>query len=91
MCDIIEKKKFKVVLVAYGNREVSFLRSYFSRKKINCTVIYDRGGLIFRDYGVFAVPTLVIIDRAGKVAKVKIGGFRIRDSFLRELDQIFKR
>lgn len=50
----------------------SIIRAHLSQNPVHYTVARDTGGTI-RAYGVRGIPTLVVVDRAGKVREVMVG------------------
>jgi peroxiredoxin len=49
------------------------LKRFFKDKNLDLTLISDEDGYIGRQYGVQAIPFMVIIGRDGKIAAVHIG------------------
>jgi len=45
-------------------------RAFVRRYRMAYPVIFDEGSNITRRYGVFGVPTMVLVDRSGKVVEV---------------------
>jgi peroxiredoxin len=50
------------------------IRSALERLKLETTVALDKEGRVAERYGATAIPQTVIIDRAGNVARVFVGG-----------------
>jgi thiol-disulfide isomerase/thioredoxin len=50
------------------------IKSMLERHKLKIDVALDRDGVVAAKYGVTAIPQTVLIDRAGKVARLFVGG-----------------
>jgi thiol-disulfide isomerase/thioredoxin len=50
------------------------IKSMLERHKLKIDVAMDRDGVVAAKYGVTAIPQTVLIDRAGKVARLFVGG-----------------
>lgn len=72
---IHEFKPEDVQLVAVNLEEApKQITSTLERHKLNVTVALDRDGVVAGKYAATAIPQTVIIDRAGNVARVFVGG-----------------
>lgn len=50
------------------------IEAHLQREPVGYTVARDVSGTTQREYGVSALPTLVVLDRRGRVREVRIGG-----------------
>nr|CAA6809870.1 MAG: Protein disulfide oxidoreductase [uncultured Thiotrichaceae bacterium] len=77
-------KEWPVVTVAYSSGEAEEVRRYMERKGIESwTTIVDNGGELAQEYGVIAVPTSYVLDKAGEIRFHEVGlssgwGLRLR-------------
>ena len=63
-----------VVVVAVNTGEDrGLVEHYVEKNKISFTVALDPDGKLAAQYGVTSLPTLIFIDRKGKVAKTQVG------------------
>jgi len=58
--------------------EVALIQKYLARQKISYPSAIASEGLAFDAYAVTAIPTMVFIDRQGRVATVKTGSGTVR-------------
>ncbi len=56
-----------------ASEELTLIKNYLTRNKISYPVAVSSEGSGFDTYGVTAIPTMVFIDRQGKVAFIKTG------------------
>ncbi|MEZ5534646.1 MAG: redoxin domain-containing protein [Thiolinea sp.] len=77
-------KDWPLVTVAYSSGEAEEVRRYMERKGIdNWTTIVDNDGELAQEYGVIAVPTSYVLDKAGQIRFREVGlssgwGLRLR-------------
>lgn len=77
-------KDWPLVTIAYSSGEADEVRRYMERKGISdWTTIVDHGGELAQEYGVIAVPTSFVLDKAGQVRFREVGlssgwGLRLR-------------
>ena len=65
----------KVRLLAVNMEEQpAEIKSTLERHKLNVSVILDRDGVAATRYSVTSIPQTVVIDRAGNVVRLFIGG-----------------
>jgi peroxiredoxin len=63
-----------VVVVAVNTGEGrGLVENYVAKNKISFTVALDPDGDLAAQYGVTSLPTLVVIDPKGNVAKTQVG------------------
>ena len=75
-----------VALVSVNqSEEADRVRSFMERKKYTLTTVLDSDGAVGRQYGVRALPTLVVIDKQGTVRRIAVG--HTNDRELRKLLQ----
>jgi thiol-disulfide isomerase/thioredoxin len=67
------KGKDLVVYAVNQGEPVDRARSYIDQNKYTTTTLLDEKGEVGRDYKVSGIPTLVIIDRDGKIAAHFVG------------------
>lgn len=85
-------KDLDVLLVAVNLQEnPQTIRAALGRLHVNPVVALDESGAIAQKYGASAIPQTVIIDRAGSVSRVFIGGGpqyveNLRESLQKVLD-----
>ncbi|MFH2107137.1 MAG: TlpA disulfide reductase family protein [Chrysiogenia bacterium] len=56
-----------------ASEELTLIKQYLARNKISYPVAVSSEGSGFDTYGVTAIPTMIFIDRQGKVAFIKTG------------------
>ena len=61
-----------------ASEELALIKKYLTRNKIFYPVAVSREGSGFDAYSVIAIPTMVFIDRQGKVAFIKTGSGTIK-------------
>ena len=62
-----------VVLAVNAGEERDVVRQFVAQNEIPFRVVLDEDGTVVKSYGVDALPTLVMIDRNGRVSDVKVG------------------
>ncbi|MEO8755916.1 MAG: TlpA disulfide reductase family protein, partial [Casimicrobiaceae bacterium] len=65
---------------------VERVRSFIERKKYTFRTVLDRDGAVASEYGVRAIPVLVVVDRKGMVRRLQVG-YTSGDKELRRLLQ----
>lgn len=74
-----------VILVAVNLEETpEAITTVLERLELETTVALDRDGIVARQYAAVAIPQTVIVDSAGNVARLFVGGGRQFDQQLRE-------
>jgi len=69
--------------------EPAKVRSYLKEAKLQLAVPLDKDGAVARKYGVQGIPTMVIVDKDGVVAKVHVGSSpRLKAELTRVLDEL---
>jgi predicted transcriptional regulator len=65
-------------VIAVNDQETD-MRALLQGGNYQLPVILDPSGAVGSEYGLRAVPTLVIVDPQGRIAKVHVGGLSAAD------------
>ncbi|HEY8074364.1 MAG TPA: TlpA disulfide reductase family protein, partial [Labilithrix sp.] len=68
-----QDKGLVVVGVDTSEDDKSWADQWVKRKKFSFPMVFDEGNSVARDYGVSALPTLVVISKDGKIVAVRHG------------------
>ena len=69
--------KFLAVNIKDDKESIDAARTFINNFDINFPVITDTGGKIGEKYGVFSVPTLLLVDKKGIIRQAFVGEFSL--------------
>ncbi len=64
----------RVAIVTLSEEPPPLAAAYLLRKKLDLPLVEDRSGAIFRTYSVAKFPVTLVLDPAGNVSYVSVGG-----------------
>jgi cytochrome c biogenesis protein CcmG, thiol:disulfide interchange protein DsbE len=66
-------KGLEVVGINVFDDDHDAARNYAKAKKLSYPVVVDEKGIVQRDYGVNNLPSLILVDREGRIVRVSRG------------------
>jgi thiol-disulfide isomerase/thioredoxin len=90
--DLSNDRDIEFVLVASdkGNDTPQRFRSFVERRHITLPLAFDAGGKAHDSFGLSGVPTLVVLDRNGRVRLTRAGYNAAETTFRRDLVEFLK-
>jgi peroxiredoxin len=79
--------EFVMAASELGNDTPERFRAFIERRHINIPLAFDPGGKVHDSFGLHGVPTLVVLDREGRVRLTRAGYNSAETSFRRDLVQ----
>jgi peroxiredoxin len=90
--DLSNNHDIEFVLVASdkGNDTPERFRAFAQRRHLTLPLAFDAGGKVHDSFGLSGVPTLVVLDRNGRVRLTRAGYNAAETTFRRDLVQFLK-